>query len=76
MDISPKDKNTQDTTHRPHVAQEEGRPKCGYFDPYWKVDQSTHGSQPTFRLSIRSPMEQLENGPKEVKEFVAIQEEQ
>jgi hypothetical protein len=24
---------TQDTIHRPHEAQEEGRPKCGYFNP-------------------------------------------
>jgi hypothetical protein len=25
--------NTQDTIHRPHEAQEEGRTKCGYFGP-------------------------------------------
>ena len=68
--------NTQDTTHRPHEAQEEERPKCGYFDPYWKVNQNTHGSQPTNRLSIGSPMEQLEKGPKELKIFAAMQEEQ
>jgi hypothetical protein len=30
-DISPKARNTQDTIHRPHEAQEDGRPKCGYF---------------------------------------------
>ena len=35
--IGPKARNIQDTTHRPHEAHEEGRPKCGYFDPYWKV---------------------------------------
>ena len=26
-------RNTQDITHRPHEAQEEGRPKCEYLDP-------------------------------------------
>ena len=29
--ISPEAQNTQDTIHRPHEAQEEGRPKCDYF---------------------------------------------
>ena len=33
VDISPKAWNTQNTVHRPHEAQEEGRPKCEYFDP-------------------------------------------
>jgi hypothetical protein len=28
VDISPEAWNTQDTIHRPHEAQEEGRPKC------------------------------------------------
>ena len=27
----PKAQNNQDTIHRPHEAQEEGRTKCGYF---------------------------------------------
>jgi hypothetical protein len=31
--ISPEAQNTQDTIHRPHEAQEEGRPRCGYFGP-------------------------------------------
>jgi hypothetical protein len=31
MDISPEAQNTQDTIPRPHEAQEEGRPNCGYF---------------------------------------------
>jgi hypothetical protein len=31
--ISPKAPNNQDTIHRPHEAQEEERPKCGYFGP-------------------------------------------
>ena len=31
MDISPEVRNTQDTIHRLHEAQEEGRSKCGYF---------------------------------------------
>jgi hypothetical protein len=31
MDISPEARNTQDIIHRPNEAQEEGRPKCGYF---------------------------------------------
>jgi hypothetical protein len=33
VDISPKAPNIQDTIHRPHEAQEEGRPKCGCFCP-------------------------------------------
>ena len=31
--ISPEAQNTQDTIHKPHETQEEGRPKCGHFDP-------------------------------------------
>jgi hypothetical protein len=30
VDFSPKALNTQDTIHKPHEAQEEGRPKCGH----------------------------------------------
>jgi hypothetical protein len=30
VDIIRKAQNTQDTIYRPHEAQEEGRPKCGY----------------------------------------------
>jgi hypothetical protein len=33
VDISPEAQNTQDTIHRPNEAQEDGRPKCGYFNP-------------------------------------------
>ena len=33
-DISPKAQNTQDTTHRPYEAQEEGIQMCGYIDAY------------------------------------------
>ena len=25
--------DAKDTIHRPHEAQEQGRPKCGYFSP-------------------------------------------
>ena len=74
--FSLKAQNTQDTTHRPHEVQDEGRPKCGYFDPYWKVYQNTHGSQPTNRLIIGSPMEHLERGPKELKRFAALPDKQ
>ena len=35
-----------------------------------------HGLQQTNRLSIEFPMEELEKGPKELKRFVAVQEEQ
>jgi hypothetical protein len=31
VDINPKVQNNQDSIHRPDEAQEEGRPKCGYF---------------------------------------------
>jgi hypothetical protein len=30
--IIPESQNTQDTIHRPHEAQGEGIPKCGYID--------------------------------------------
>jgi hypothetical protein len=33
VDISPKYQNSQDTIHRPHEAQEEGRSKGGFFGP-------------------------------------------
>jgi hypothetical protein len=33
VDISPKVPNNQDTIHRPHEVQEEGRPKSGCFSP-------------------------------------------
>jgi hypothetical protein len=32
VDISPEAWNTQDTIHKLNETQEEGRPKCGYFD--------------------------------------------
>jgi hypothetical protein len=31
VDISPVSQNTQDTTHKPHEIQEEGKPKYGYL---------------------------------------------
>ena len=62
-------------THRPYEAQEV-IPKCGYFESYWKVDQNTHGSQPTNRMSIGSPVAQLEKGAKELKRFVTPKKEQ
>jgi hypothetical protein len=33
VDISPESQNTQDTICKTHETQEEGRTKCGYFDP-------------------------------------------
>ena len=42
MDISPKAQHIQDTIHRPHEAQEEGKSKYRYFGPSWKGKQSTH----------------------------------
>jgi len=39
VDISPKAQNTQDMIHRPHEAQEEGKPKCGCFNPSQKREQ-------------------------------------
>jgi hypothetical protein len=41
--ISPEVQNNQDTIHRPHDAQEEGRPWCGYFGLSLKRDQNTYG---------------------------------
>jgi len=39
VDISTKSQNTQDTIHRPHEAQEEGRPKCGCFSHSYNGEQ-------------------------------------
>jgi hypothetical protein len=36
VDIILEAQNTHDTVHRPHEAQEEGKPKCGYFNPSQK----------------------------------------
>jgi hypothetical protein len=33
VDISPEAHNNEDTILKPHETQEEGKPKCGYFDP-------------------------------------------
>jgi hypothetical protein len=35
--LVPEAQNTHDTIHRPHEAQEEERPKCGYFSMYGYV---------------------------------------
>ena len=43
MDSSPEAQSTQDTIHRTQVAQEEGRPNCGYLGPSQKEEQNTHG---------------------------------
>jgi hypothetical protein len=32
--------NTQDTIHKTHETQEEGRPKCGYFNPLRKGNKT------------------------------------
>ena len=76
MNISLNAQNTQNVTRRPHEAQEEGRPKSGYFVPYWKVDQNTHDSHLANRMNTGYPMEHLEKGPKCLKRFVDLQEEQ
>jgi hypothetical protein len=39
-DISPKAHNTQDAICKTHETQEEGRPKCGYFNPSYKGEQN------------------------------------
>jgi hypothetical protein len=33
VDISLEAQNTRDSIHKTHEIQEEGRPKCEYFDP-------------------------------------------
>jgi hypothetical protein len=33
VDIIPEAQNTQETICKTHETQEEGKPKCGYFDP-------------------------------------------
>jgi hypothetical protein len=45
VDINPKAWNSQDTIHRPHDAQEEGRSKYGFFGPSYKGEQNTQGSK-------------------------------
>jgi hypothetical protein len=42
VNIRPEAQNTEDTTHRPHEAQEKGRPTCGYFDPSQNEEQNTN----------------------------------
>jgi hypothetical protein len=43
MDISPEARNFQDTIHKTHETQEEGRTKCGYLGPSQKGEQNIHG---------------------------------
>jgi hypothetical protein len=45
VDISPEAQNTQDAICKTHETQEEGRPKCRYFDPSQKGEQNTYGAQ-------------------------------
>jgi hypothetical protein len=45
VDTSPKAPNNQDTIHRPHEAQEKGRPKCGYFVPSYKENKILTGAK-------------------------------
>ena len=44
MDISPKSPNIQDTIHKPHEAQEEGKLKCGYLSPSYKDNKVLTGA--------------------------------
>jgi hypothetical protein len=44
VDISLKTPNNQHTTHRPHDAQDEGKPKCGCFDPSKKENKILKGT--------------------------------
>jgi hypothetical protein len=53
VDISPKAWNTQNTIHRPYEAQEEERPKCGYFSPSEKGEQNAHGRKYGDKVWIR-----------------------
>ena len=39
----PKSSEYQDTIHRLNEAQEEGRPKYGYFGPSSKGEENTYG---------------------------------
>ena len=51
MDISPEAQNTQDAICKLHETQEEGRPKCGYFDrrgnkiPMEGVTEANYGAE-------------------------------
>ena len=49
MDISPKALSTQDTIHRPHEAQEEGKAKCVGFDFYGKGNKIISGVNIKYR---------------------------
>jgi hypothetical protein len=44
VDINPKATNNQDTIHRPHEAQEEGRPKWVLWS-FLEGEQNTHRSK-------------------------------
>ena len=37
--------NTHDTSHGPHEAQEEGRPKSGCFSPTYKIIKEVEGGR-------------------------------
>jgi hypothetical protein len=51
VDISPKAQNTQDTIHRPHEAQVEGRPKYGCFRSFRRGNKIPTGGDRNALLS-------------------------
>jgi hypothetical protein len=59
VDISPEAQNTQDTIHRPHEAQEEGRPKYRYFGPSLKGDQKKKKKKKPFKEELQSVDQKL-----------------
>ena len=63
MDISQVVQNTQDTIHRSYEAQEEGRPKCGYFDPSLKGKQNTMGGDTERKCAAKTEGKAIQRLP-------------
>jgi hypothetical protein len=53
LDISPEEQNIQDTIQQQHEAQEEGRPKLGYFGPSKNGKQNIHWSRYRDKVASR-----------------------
>ena len=52
MDISPKAQNKQDTIHRPHEAQEGGKPKCGWVIWFFSEREQNTQQENLWRQSV------------------------
>ena len=51
--MSPEAQNTQGRIQNTRETQEEGRPKCGYFDPSYKQEQNAYEMSYSEKVWIR-----------------------